>query len=229
MRIRFWNDVWWGEEAFSTRFANLYRWSLAPNCTIAEFFVLETGTPFHRWDLHFYRNLHARELENFVNSSAVLDQVRLNDELADLRIWNLDRSGGFSCKSATATIQHDDGLQDFQFHKFIWKSSIPTRIKLFAWSLCLERINTYDVLQRKRPFSCLSPTWCVLCKQDQKSILHLFIQCDYARFLWIKIFREFGVTTEIPNNFLDLLKGCPNECYTNTIKALWLCVIWAIL
>ena len=30
-RIRFWEDVWWGEEAFSTQFADLYRLSLASN------------------------------------------------------------------------------------------------------------------------------------------------------------------------------------------------------
>ena len=30
---------------------------------------------------------------------------------------------------------------------------------------------------------------------------------------------------EISNNFLDLLKGCPNARYTNTIKAFWVCVV----
>ena len=64
-----------GEEAFSTRFVVLYRLSLAPNCTIDELFVHQIGTPFHGWDLHFYRNMHAREIENFVNLSAVLYQV----------------------------------------------------------------------------------------------------------------------------------------------------------
>ena len=88
----------------------------------------------------------------------ILDQVRSNDELEDLRIWKQDRSGGFSCKLANDVLQHDEGVQDFQFHRFIWKSNIPARIRFFAWSLCLEKINTFDVLQRKRSFMCLHPT-----------------------------------------------------------------------
>ena len=35
-RIRFWEDVWWGKEAFSNRFVDLCRLSLAHNGTIAE-------------------------------------------------------------------------------------------------------------------------------------------------------------------------------------------------
>ena len=72
-RIRFWEDVWWGEEAFSTRFADLYRLSLAPNSTIAETFVHQPGTQFRGWNLNFYRNLRACEIENFAHLSAVLD------------------------------------------------------------------------------------------------------------------------------------------------------------
>ena len=161
--------------------------------------------------------------------SEVLKQVRLVANLANVRIWKPDTSGGFSCKSAFAAIQQVDGLQDFPFHKFIWKSSIPARIKFFAWTLCLEKINTHEVLQKKRPLTCSSPTWCVMCKKDQESIPHLFIQCDFAKFLQIKVFREFGINIEIPNNFLDLLNGCPNAQYTKSVKELQVCVVWAVL
>ena len=72
-RIRFWEDLWWGEEAFSTRFANLYRLSLASNSTIADLIVRQPGTQFPGWNLSFYRNLHASEIEYFVHFSAILD------------------------------------------------------------------------------------------------------------------------------------------------------------
>ena len=123
------------------------------------------GTMFHGWDLHFYRNLYAREIQTFATMSVILDQVRLNGELENLRIWNYDRSGGFSCKSANVALQHDEGVPDFLFYKFIWKSNIPARIKFFAWSLSLERINIFDALQGKRPFMYLYPSWCIMCKQ----------------------------------------------------------------
>ena len=145
-RIRFWEDVWWGEVPFSSRFVDLYRLSLASNSTIAVLLVLQNGITSHWWNLHFYRHMRSSELENFVNLSVILDQVSLNTALEDLRIWIPDISGGFSCKSATAVLHYNDGRPDFQFHKFIWKANIPVRVRFFAWTLCLERINTYDVL-----------------------------------------------------------------------------------
>ena len=76
--------------------------------------------------------MHERELENFANLSVALDQVRLNEALADLKIWKPNRSEGFSCKSVFVALQYGDGTPDFQFFKFIWKSSIPARIKFFC-------------------------------------------------------------------------------------------------
>ena len=106
-RIRFWEDVWWGEEAFSSRFPDLYGLSHAYNCYIEELFVNQTDTMLHGWDLHFYRNMLAREIQIFATLSVILDQVRLNGELEDIKIWNHDRFGGFSCKSASVAFQHD--------------------------------------------------------------------------------------------------------------------------
>ena len=38
-RIKFWEDVWWGEEAFSNKFVDLCRLSLAHNGMIVELCV----------------------------------------------------------------------------------------------------------------------------------------------------------------------------------------------
>ena len=76
-----------GEKAFSNRFVDLCRLSLAHNRTIAEMCVSQYVSSSHGWDLKFYRNLHDHELESFANLSFVLDQVHLND------IWKILESG----------------------------------------------------------------------------------------------------------------------------------------
>ena len=155
--------------------------------------------------------------------------VHLNEEVADTRIWLPENSGGFSSKSALVALHREHGIQDFLFHKFIWRSGIPTRIKVFAWSLSLERINTYEVLQRKRKFQCLSPSLCVMCKQNQESIPHLFLHCGYATSLWEKVFTEFDLAKEIPVNLSDLFIGCCAARWNKKVKALWVYAVWAVL
>ena len=103
-RIRFWEDVWWGDEAFSTQFVDLYRLSLASNRTIADSVIPNDGSMSHGWDLQFFRNVHDRELGNLVNLTAILEQVHLNEELADTRTWEPDISGSFSSKLAFRVI-----------------------------------------------------------------------------------------------------------------------------
>ena len=182
-RIRFWEDVWWDSEALSNHFTDLYRLSTSTNCTISELVVPQTDSSYHGWDLHFFRNLHDCKLENLADLTVVLDHLHLNEESADLRIWHPDNSGCFSSRSAFGALQQIDELQDFPFHGYIWKSGIPVRIKFFAWSLSLGRINIFDVLQRKRPFQCLSPNWCVMCKRDLESSRHLFLHYEFAKSL----------------------------------------------
>ena len=86
-------------------------------------------------DLRFHRNLHDWELDNFAHLTAILDHVHLNGDLADIRIWDPDTTRRFSSKSAFGALQQEDGIPEFCFYKYIWKSSIPGRIKFFAWSL----------------------------------------------------------------------------------------------
>ena len=228
-RIRFWEDVWWGGETLSNQFGDLYRLSLAHNRTIAEMVVLSNNSSPHGWDLQFFRNLHDREIGHLTNLTLILDQVHLIEGVADTRIWQPDNSGGFSSRSAFWVLRRDDEIQDFRYYKIIWKSTIPSRIKVFAWSLSLKRINTYDVLQRKRSYHCLSPNWCVMCRQDQETISHLFLHCGFARSLWSKVFREFDLDIDTPGNLSDLLIGCSNLRWNKRAKALWDCVLWAVL
>ena len=57
-RVRFWEDVWWGEEAFSNQFRDLYRLFLVSNGTIADMVVSQPGSLSHGSDFKFYRNFH---------------------------------------------------------------------------------------------------------------------------------------------------------------------------
>ena len=72
--------------AFSNRFVNLYRLSMATNFSIAEMLVPQFGSTPYGWDLHFYRNLHEWELDNYANLTTLLDTVHLHEDMADNRI-----------------------------------------------------------------------------------------------------------------------------------------------
>ena len=68
-----------------------------------------------------------------------------------------------------------------------------------------------------------------MCKHDQESVVRLFLQCDFAKLLWVKVFSEFGASSVFPVNVLELLKVGSVARWSNQIQKIWWCVVWAVL
>ena len=105
------------------------------------------------------------------------------------RIWVKDLPG-FTCKSFFASTLSGEALPWFEPFKFIWKSCIPFRVKVFVWLVVHGKVNTCDQIQRQNSHMVLSPSWCILCRKDDESIDHLFIHCEIANKLWNQLFFE---------------------------------------
>ena len=115
----------------------------------------------------------------------------MNHALEDKRLWLPDSSHIFSCKYAFNKLRETLNTNVFSPFKLIWKSTIPHKTKVFAWLVALGRVNTCDVLQRKRLIvrCILAGVYCV--KEKRKlSIICLFTVAlahessgKYCRFL----------------------------------------------
>ena len=127
--------------------------------------------------------------------------------LEDTRLWFPDSSHIFSCKSAFNKLRETLITNVFSPFKVIWKSPIPHKIKLFAWLVALGRVNTCDVLQKKRPNCTLNPSWCVMCKREEETVDHLFIHFSFGSRIWWKILRTFGLYWVVPGSCYGLLLG----------------------
>lgn len=94
--------------------------------------------------------------------SNLLEQVSVNNGIEDKRIWMPDKSAGLSCKSAFLKLSNEGGMEDRILYKYAWNAIIPSTVKFVAWTIGLGRINTNEMIQRRRPFHCISPNWCVM-------------------------------------------------------------------
>ena len=187
------------------RFPNLYRLSSKHNASVAEFKTQaqdEGG-----WNFCFRRNVRDCELEELMELLDCLNNVHLNPALVDTRLWLPDSSHIFSCKSAFNKLRETSISNVFSPFKVIWKSPIPHKIKVFAWLVALGKVNTCDVLQKKRPNCTLNPNWCIMCKRGEETVDHLFIHCSFGSRLWWKLLRIFGLYWVVPRSCYGLLSG----------------------
>ncbi|PON86641.1 hypothetical protein TorRG33x02_175770, partial [Trema orientale] len=60
------------------------------------------------------------------------------------------------------------------------------------------KLNTSDMLQRRRPYQSLSPKWCLMFRQNQENADYLFIHCDFAFMLWGELLKEFKLGWVFP-------------------------------
>lgn len=79
---------------------------------------------------------------------------------------------------------------------WIWKSCCTLKIKVFAWLMIMDRLNTMDMLER-RHWNVSDNPKCVLCPSGaREDSNHLFFQCNFSERAWnyIRIYWPMGMT-----------------------------------
>lgn len=105
------------------------------------------------------------------------------------------------------------------------------RIKTFGWLLLVDRLNTKDMLQRRRS-NVQSGINCVMCRENQRETRdHLFFECEFAKQCWI----QFGIAWEGNLNVTDRIQvvkhvlGNPFYMDVFFIAALELWKLWNVV
>ena len=161
---------------------------------------------------------------------ALLEDVQLNEGRRDSKRWKLDSSEVFSCKSFFKFLLDSPEHPSFSPSKTVWEAKVPTKVKILGWLVAHKRVNTCDLIQRRRPNCYLSPSWCILCKRNEENADHLFVHCPVALKLWYYLFKEAGVSWVIPEGCFSLLsEGFVGFGIGNKAKVLWGCCRMAIL
>nr|CAN74795.1 hypothetical protein VITISV_041690 [Vitis vinifera] len=229
-RIRFWEDLWWGNQTLCAQFADLYRVISVRNLTVSN--VLGNSFPLS-WNFNFCRNLTDSEIDLLQRLMSSIHSVLLSPSSSDSRAWSLSSSGSFSVKSFFYALSRDSNPLMFLPAKFLWSSKVPSKVKALAWLVAHGKVNTNDKLQLRRPYKALCPQWCILCKGNGESIDHLFLHCPVTIGLWHRLFNLVGVIWVPPRSIEDMLvisfKGLGNSVRG---KILWqiacLTLIWMV-
>ena len=91
--------------------------------------------------------------------------------------WNLCKNKRFTTKSVYEWLERDLAGPNY---KWIWKASIPLKIKIFLWQLFQNAVLTRDNL-RKRNWP--GNPVCSFCTNIETTN-HLFFTCSLARTVW---------------------------------------------
>ncbi|RVW93866.1 Transposon TX1 uncharacterized 149 kDa protein [Vitis vinifera] len=201
-RIRFWEDLWRGDQSLGTQYPRLFRVVVDKNISISS--VLGPSRPF-LWNLNFRRNLSDSEIEDLEGLMRSLDDLYLSPSVPDARLWPLSSSGLFSVKSFFLALSQSSGSSQNFPSKFVWNSQVPFKVKSFVWLVAHKKVNTNDMLQVRRPYKALSPDICILCMKHGESADHLFLHCSLTIGLWHRLFQLAKLDWVSPRSIYDMM------------------------
>ena len=121
--------------------------------------------------------------------------------------WLPSADGVFSTKSLMMDMGEKVKPINPTLTKTVWNGHQPKKVKFFLWKIAHKVINTSENLQKRMSYITLSPNWCLLCKKENESQSHLFMQCTYAQNFWTTILNIFGWYLIFPREvkeFLDI-------------------------
>jgi hypothetical protein len=162
----FWHDKWLYEKSLIQLFPYLFAMCSQQNITVEEVEVNPSAVTFTRWLVDSWRDNWEQILLD--TSNVILDGR------ADMVSWKFGNKGLFSVKLVyNALAVNESG----KYHKMIWKSKNPEKLKIFLWMAVNNAILTKDNMI-KRNWS--GDPSCYFCSQPE-TVNHLLFQCSTAK------------------------------------------------
>ncbi|GJZ11649.1 RNA-directed DNA polymerase, eukaryota, reverse transcriptase zinc-binding domain protein, partial [Tanacetum coccineum] len=125
MTIRFWKDLWLGDEPLCSRYNRLFRLDINENCLLSERYI--DGT----WCWQWSRPIVSGRTDIMLHSLlAELADVTFSLS-PDLWKWNIGSDGSFSV--ASTRIHLDDFLLPSLASLTTWTLCLPRKVNIFLW------------------------------------------------------------------------------------------------
>ena len=165
------------------------------------------------------------QFQNFLNSrsfyfSDVQDQI----------FWAPAKDGKYSVKEGYKILQQNDLYKPTsRAFAFCWNLEVLPKVGCFAWLASKHRILTSDRLDR---LQIAKPFKCVLCKEHDENVDHLFVTFSFSYQCWCFILSKLKYSTPLHNNLWDLFQAWPILYQKSLFANIWICVptlvVWPI-
>jgi hypothetical protein len=108
--------------------------------------------------------------------------------------WPWSSTGQYTARSTYRMLCQ--GLVKWECAKWIWASGAPLKCRIFAWLALQFRLWTSERRYRHELDDSVAP--CYTCLQEMDSASHIFVECVYARQVWLGCLTVLGIDVNIP-------------------------------
>ena len=174
----FWSDKWKIGDSVAplqSRFPRLFSYVKDPWITVFEAFQSQDMINM------FHLPLSAQAYQEFLTVQDLMVSCSREVEQKDTWFWQ------GTCNAFKPKLFYSFMHSNMSFNPlllWIWKSSYTMKIKVFAWMLIMDRLNTKDMVER-RHWHLDDGVNCLLCPlRTRETRNHLFFECNFSVRIW---------------------------------------------
>jgi hypothetical protein len=213
--ILFWKDFWLEGELLCDKYPRLYSYAINEDMSVADMSLVP--------DIRscFALPLSVEAYSEFQEVSHLITDHPIDATAPDRRVFVWGNSTYAASKYYNflfAQLPQDPALNA------IWKSKSLPKLRVFAWLLMLDRLNTRDLMRRKNWHLDSGPN-CVLCDEARlETNDHLFFDCHFAKQCWEKLGIQWDTSLHISKRFLQARNNFSGPCFMEAL----VCAAWNI-
>jgi hypothetical protein len=132
--------------------------------------------------IQFRRTLIGETLQQWDTLKEMVDGIQLTEEKERVK-WKIGISGQFRVKDFYLQMRAEGSFPQ----KFLWKTKIPMKVRIFLWLIIKCSVLTKDNLLRR---GWTGDPHCHFCSKNE-SIDHLLFSCALAKLIWQVIMCAF--------------------------------------
>ncbi|XP_058726970.1 uncharacterized protein LOC131598375 [Vicia villosa] len=193
-----------------------------------------------RWDLDISGDMlleDPTDLMEVMELLEILASAKPVERENDSFIWWPAEEGAFTVKSCYLSLRDRLEEDTVEANKttalnLIWKSQIPSKLKVFGWRVLLDRLPSKIQLARRGIILNEQDKMCVFCGTELEDLDHVLFSCSFSKNVWNNIgswlqiqMVEGGAGIYHLEQCIIALKG---KVKKKKICLLWLATIWII-
>ncbi|XP_058783901.1 uncharacterized protein LOC131658647 [Vicia villosa] len=235
-KTSFWFSKWIENQLLSEDFPELYAKAENPFMSVAD--AGHWDGAVWCWDVDHWLTEYDEDDEFLIQAMAeMLYQFQPEQQAEDEFKWADDTEEDFTVKLCAHTIRKRDtenmvGNSERKMLNFMWDIKAPSKVKIFAWRLILDRLPTRDQLKKRRILDNDRDCCLVLCSGEEESSKHLFESCPITRKIWNRVGGWIGdsckLSIEELSSFFTVAEKIKGVEERLTIGVIWLAVVWNI-
>ncbi|KAL0001694.1 hypothetical protein SO802_015475 [Lithocarpus litseifolius] len=166
---------------------------------VADLIDQETGL----WKVDLIRRLYQAPIAEEILQIPISKFSNMEDKL----VWKFSNFGEYNVKKAYHMLQQNRSpiCQDQGYYgihcsvwKLLWKVKLPMKVLNFIWKLLHDSLLVFHKLRCR---GIATSNVCLMCNEDEETANHLFLQCPFARAIWLGsslgIRTSFSVTSSV--------------------------------